>query len=401
MGEHGQMSSFQYRAARQDGRMLHGTVHADRIEGARVLLAARGLFPTSVELQLEAPRIGRPASRRDLALLFRSLASLVSVGVPLNRALAASAALTAGQLSAALAEAEANLAAGLTLSAAFERTGGLFPPVALGMLRAGERGGQLGTALSEIAGHLEAEADLYSQVRHALAYPAVLAVVGGASVLLIITIILPRFAALLSDAGASLPPTTKALLMVSAFVGRHALAIALTGVVCAGFIAYQLAQPMVRLRVQSWLLTVPLVGPVLHALATARVTRSLSGLLAAGLPLLPALRAAGQAAGNEAIRIRLGCVEERVARGEPLARALGAEGALTPTAVQLVSVGEATGQLAVMASRAGLLSAQEADRALKTLVGMLEPALVVTFGGMVALVAAALLQAVYGLRPGG
>ncbi len=90
-----------------------------------------------------------------------------------------------------------------------------------------------------------------------------------------------------------------------------------------------------------------------------------------------------------------------MARGEPLARALGAEGALTPTAVQLVSVGEATGQLAVMASRAGLLSAQEADRALKTLVGMLEPALVVTFGGLVALVAAALLQAVYGLRPGG
>jgi len=395
------MSSFQYRAARQDGRMLCGTIHAERIEGARAVLAARGLYPISVELQLDGPRIGRPASRRDLALLFRSLASLVSVGVPLNRALAASAALTAGQLPAALAEAQADLAAGLTLSSAFEHAGGLFPPVALGMLRAGERGGQLGTALLEIASHLEAEAELYGQVRHALAYPAMLAVVGGSSVLLITTVILPRFATLLSDAGATLPPTTKALLLVSAFVGQHALAIALVGVVCAGFVAHQLAQPMVRLHVQSWLLTVPFVGPVLHALATARVTRSLSGLLAAGLPLLPALRAAGEAAGNEAIRIRLGRVEARVARGEPLARALSAEGALTSTAVQLVSVGEATGQLALMTSRAGLLSSQEADRALETLVGMLEPALVVTFGGLVAFVAAALLQAVYGLRPGG
>jgi type II secretory pathway component PulF len=394
------VSVFIYSAAQPDGRKLSGTIHADHVEDARARVAARGLFPLTVEPQPAGFRVRR-ASRRDLALLFRSLASLVAVGVPLDRALAASVGLTAGPLAAALSEAQTSLREGLTLSAALENAGGLFPPVALGMLRAGERGSQLGTALMEIASHLEAEAELVAQVRQALAYPTVLAVVGGASVLLITVVILPRFASLLTDAGATLPVTTKALLGASEFAMDHALAIALTSLLIVAGCAQWLAEPRVQLRLQEQLLRFPLVGPLLHALSTARLARALGGLLNAGLPLLPALRTAGDAAGNEVVRLRLRRVGERVARGEPLARSLSSEEAVTRTAAQLISVGETTGQLALMSARAGLLAGQEADRTLKTLVGLLEPALVITFGGLVAFVAAALLQAVYGLRPGG
>ena len=121
-------------------------------------------------------------------------------------------------------------------------------------------------------------------------------------------------------------------------------------------------------------------------------------MLCAGLPLLPALDAAREATGSPACSERLAKARERVARGERLTTALEQETALIPSALQLIAVGETSGQLGPMASRAGDLAAQEAERGLKTLVLLLEPTLIVVFGGLVAFVAAALLQAVYGLR---
>jgi type II secretory pathway component PulF len=143
----------------------------------------------------------------------------------------------------------------------------------------------------------------------------------------------------------------------------------------------------------------PVVGPVRHALATTRVARALGGMLGAGMPLLPALDAAREAAGDEAVAARLRSARERVAGGMPLTTALERERALTPAALQLVGVGESSARLGEMSRRAGDLAAQEAERGLKTLVTLIEPVLIVGFGAVVAFVAVALLQAVYAVRP--
>jgi len=135
------------------------------------------------------------------------------------------------------------------------------------------------------------------------------------------------------------------------------------------------------------------------ALATSRIARALGGMLSAGMPLLAALDAAGEAAGDLAVAARLKRARERVTQGAPLSASLEREGALAPGALQLVQVGESSGRLADMARRAGDLAAQEAERGLKALVTLVEPALIVAFGGLVAFVAAALLQAVYSIRP--
>jgi len=156
-----------------------------------------------------------------------------------------------------------------------------------------------------------------------------------------------------------------------------------------------------RRRVEEALLAAPFVGPVRLALATSRIARALGGMLAAGMPLLAALDAARDAAGDLAVAARIGRARERVAAGAPLMASLEREAALAPGALQLVQVGESSGRLADMARRAGDLAAQEAERGLKALVTLIEPALIVAFGGLVAFVAAALLQAVYSMRPGG
>jgi type II secretory pathway component PulF len=267
------------------------------------------------------------------------------------------------------------------------------------MLRAGERGSQLPLALEQVATHLEQEAELLEQMRQALAYPLLLAAVGLVSVLVIGTVIVPRFAELLSDVGQDLPLATRLLLVGSSLLS-HYWFLLIPALAASVALTMEIArQPTSRRRVEEFLLTTPVIGPLRLAVATSRVARGLGGMLAAGMPLLPALDAAREAAGDLAVAARLSRARERVAQGAPLSASLEREGALAPGALQLVQVGESSGRLAEMALRAGDLAAREAERGLMALVRLVEPALIVGFGGLVAFVAAALLQAVYSMRP--
>ena len=395
------MTPFHYRAARSDGGIVEGIVDAGSAGQASTLVSDRGLFPLAVTAQEATVGARRPASRRDLAIVFQSIAALVSAGVPLERAVASSETLARGPLRQALGDARTRLREGEGFAQALGAAHGIVPGIVLGMLRAGERGSQLPMALEQVARHLEQEAELVARVRQALAYPLLLAVVGVASILVIGTVIVPRFAELLGDLGQDLPPATRVLLIGSTLLSRYwfLLVPALAGVVALTF--ETLRRPASRRRIEDALLVVPIVGPVRLALATSRIARALGAMLAAGMPLIAALDAAREAAGDLAVGNRLARARERVTQGAPLTGSLEREAALAPSALQLFQVGESSGRLGDMARRAGDLAAQEAERGLKTLVTLVEPALIVAFGGLVAFVAAALLQAVYSIRPGG
>jgi len=395
------MNAFRYRAARTDGAIVDGFIDAPTAAQAGIVIADRGLFPISILPAEVAAGARRAASRRDLAIVFQSIATLVSAGVPLERAVASSEALARGALRDTIADARTRLQQGDGLAQAFGAAGGVVPGIVLGMLRAGERGSQLPLALEQVAKHLEQEAELVARVRQALAYPLLLAVVGVVSVLVIGTVIVPRFADLLGDLGQELPPATRVLLVGSRLLSHYwfLLIPAVAGVVALAIEVMR--RPVSRLRIEEALLAAPFVGPLRLALATSRIARALSGMLAAGMPLLAALDAAGDASGDLAVTARLGHARERVTAGAPLTASLEREAALTPGALQLFQVGESSGRLAAMAGRAGDLAAQEAERGLRGLLTLVEPALIVAFGGLVAFVAAALLQAVYSIRPGG
>jgi len=390
------VSAYGYRAARPDGAIVRGTVDAASVGQANLAVTELGLFPIALERVESSEAARRPANRHDLAIVFRSISALVSAGVPLERAVAASEALARGALRETLTLARSGLREGDSLAHALGRAGGVIPGVVLGMVRAGERGSQLATALEHVAAHLEQEAELVARVRQALAYPLLLAVTGTASVLVIGTVIVPRFAELLGDLGQDLPVATRLLIDSSALLARFWFVLIPLGLagVWAGLEA--LHRPTSRHWIDQTLLSIPGLGSVRLALATSRVARALGGM-----PLLPALDAAREAAGDEAVAERLSQARERVAQGAPLTAALEREAVLAPSALQLVAVGEASGRLGDMVLRAGDLAAQEAERGLKTLVTLVEPALIVLFGGLVAFVAAALLQAVYAIRPGG
>src|SRR5947209_16065529 len=215
------MSAFRYKAARADGGIVEGIVDAGSLGQASGVVADRGLFPLMVSVAAAAEVARRPANRRDLAIVFQSIAALVSAGVPLERAVASSETLARGALRDALATARVRLREGETFAQALGAAPGVVPGTVVGMLRAGERGSQLSLALDRVAEHLEQEAELVARVRQALAYPLLLAVVGVASVLVIGTVIVPRFADLLGDLGQELPPATRVLLVGSSLLSHY------------------------------------------------------------------------------------------------------------------------------------------------------------------------------------
>lgn len=394
------MTAFRYMAARTDGASVRGTIEAASGPDAAAVLSSRGLYPVSVEpVPVEAWPWSRRPSTRALATVFQSLATLVEAGLPLERALHATERVASGPLHEALTHVGARVREGASLGSALAAEQGLFPGVAIGLVRAGERGVGLGAALEQAAAQLEREADLAAKIRGALAYPALLATVGSLSVALIVLFVVPRFVTILGDFGQALPRATRLLIGFSDATRRFGLVIVAVLVGC-GVVAARFIQER-RAAWENWLLGLPLIGPIRHASATARASRALGALLGTGTPALVALTVAQEAAGNEAAADRLERARSRVAEGAPLSSALSAAGALTPTAHQLITIGETSGRLPALLDKAAELAEGEAERRLKALVALLEPALILAFAGLVAFVAAALLQAVYSLRPGG
>lgn len=391
--------TFRYHAVRADGVTVRGSVEAVSAHDAAALVSARGLFPVGVRPhEAAAASPVRRASTRDAGTALRSLASLVEVGVPLHKALQVTARIARSPLGAALSRVEARVREGGSLASSMAAEAGLFSATTVGLVRAGERGVGLAPALTQAADDLDRRAETAARIGGALAYPTILAVVGAVSVSFIVLVIVPRFVGLLADTGGTLPPATRLLVAGSDVVRRHAL---LGAAMLAGAVALA-AHGLVRYRAvwHRWALAAPLLGPLRHGLASARVARTLAALLRVGTPALSALEVARTAAGDEAVAARLALARERVAEGAGLSAALAATEALTPAALQLAAIGDAAGRLPDLLDRAAHLEDALADRRVRTLVALLEPALILAFAAVVAFVAAALLQAMYGLRPG-
>lgn len=387
------MTAFRYEAARSDGGLVRGLLEAASEPAAAAVLSARGLYPLLVE---SSPAPVRRASRRAQATVFQSLAAFVDAGVPLEKALQATQRVASGQLRDGLGRVAQRVREGSSLGGALAAEG-RFSPVTIGLVRAGERGVGLTAALGQAAAQLEREAETESRVKSALTYPALLAVVGSGAIALIVLFVIPRFATILGDLGQALPTATRLLLSLSDGARGYGLVFVGAGVGLAIIAARAINEH--RVAWHGWLLRLPVVGELRLAIASARASRTLGALLGSGTPALAALEIAREAAGDAAVATRIAAARSRVAEGQGLTAALEATGALTPSALQLAAIGEGSGRLPTLLAKAAELDDAEAERRLKTLVALLEPGLILVFAGLVAFVAAALLQAVYALRP--
>lgn len=394
-----QVASYSYRALRRDGSIEAGAVHAPGVEDAQRILAVRGLLP--VEVRLEATSRENAAAIRpaDLAIGLRMLGDLLEAGLSMSRTLHLFEELAPAVWRKAIPQIRQSIKEGKGLASALAAAPLAIPPLVIGIAQAGEAGSGIGAAVRRAADAMEGVAATRAAVRSAMVYPIVLAAAGVGSVGILVGVVLPKFALLLSDLNHALPPATRMLLaMVAATRASFVPSVVVVTLTLVAWTAW-VTTPRGRIRWHELLLGVPLLGVARRSAASARGAYSLAALLESGVPINEALRHAARACGDAAIEQRMLRARESIATGVSIGSALEASDALTGTVSKLVRAGEETGRLATMLGHAAKLEHDRAERIVRSSVRLIEPGLVLTFAIIVAFVAAAMLQAVYSVRP--
>lgn len=391
---------FRYRAATAEGQRVDGVLDAPSRQGLLEDLRRRRLYPVAVDEV--APTHVRRGRRRlpraaAVAVWARNFATLVGATVPIDRALGLTADETPHEgLAEAVRAVRRAVQEGSGMADAMQRHPVYFPPVACAMVAAGEASGALDAVLGQLADYLEETAELRAQVRTALLYPALMAVVASIGVMVLLLFVVPRFSAILEDVGGTLPFSTRLLVWAST---------ALTDawwlwLLVIGGIAYLVNEvrdrPDLRRRWHEARLTWPVLGELELGYVTARFTRTLGMLLASGAAPLAALRIARAAVPNIGIGEQLDRAIGEVAEGVAIASALA--GTLTPLAVQMLAAGEESGRLEEMCGRAAAMLDADVRRTLKSGIALIEPAMILVFGVLVGFVALAMLQAIYSIN---
>jgi type II secretory pathway component PulF len=395
-------STFEYVAVDAAGRRCRGREDGAGADVVSSALEERGLLVLEVRPVRFAPaRYGRMRRERQAVLeLTRALAALLQSGAPLARALAAAGAIAGGETGRIAEDVRSRVVDGEPLSAALARHSRMFAPVHVGIVRAGERAGDLAGAFTLLAAHLEREDQLRSRLLSASLYPLVLASAGSVALAVLLLFVLPRFVDLLQETRSTLPGTTSLLLGLSSVLrGSWPVLVAL---VAAAALALFLAtrSPHGRMAISRAIVRLPVVGALRRQVLAARFARLTSVLLGGGAPLLEALGQAAESSSDPLAREEVARVRDRVREGSTLAAAIAQGTLFPPLLARLVAIGEDSGRQREFVERAATLAEERTERSLQRLVTLAEPVMIVVFGGIVAFVALALLQAIYSVDPG-
>jgi MSHA biogenesis protein MshG len=324
----------------------------------------------------------------DLVLFSRQMYTITKSGIPLLRGIKGLAASTHNvMLREALEDILVNLEGGRDLAGSFARHPKIFPSLYISIVKVGEETGTLEASFKRLAEYLAQDQDMRDRVKAATRYPIIVLCVIAAAVAVLTMFVIPKFAPLFKALGDNIPWPTLAIMGVSSFV-RNYWYLAIGGFFLGTISARQYVQTETgRYRWDQFRLNLPVIGNLEREGILARVTRSLAISLSAGMPVIQTLRVIAQSAGNVFMAERIARVREAVERGEPLSRAASSVGMFPPLVVQMMSVGEETGDLPALLDEVADFYEREVDYKLKNLSAAIEPILVVAVGAIVCVLA--------------
>jgi MSHA biogenesis protein MshG len=330
---------------------------------------------------------GRP-SGADMMLFARQMYAITKSGLPLLRGLRGLAQSTHNSvLRTALYDVLQSLESGRDLASSFARHSELFSPLFVSMVRVGESTGTLDNAFLRLCDYLGHDQDVQDRVKAAVRYPIIVITMIALAGAVITIFVIPRFAPLFKVLGNDIPWPTLVIMSTSNFVRHHGIAVVVGFVAAIMAWRQYIATAAGRYRWDRLKLRIPVIGELLHQAALSRVTRSLALTLEAGLPMIQALSLLSRAAGNEYIGERLLRVRDAVERGDSLSRASTTSGMFPSLVLQMMFVGEESGELSRLLEEIAGFYQREVDFRLRNLTSLIEPALIVCVGGMVLILA--------------
>ena len=384
------MSLFSYKAVTTEGKAREGSMDGLSQTAVVERLQSMGLIPIRVEESAASANVqtnggGLFAKNRisqdDVAVFTQEIATLLKAGLPLDRCLEILISLSASEpVRQLMSQLREDVRGGASLSTAMDARKGVFTRFYLNMIRAGEAGGALDVVLQRLTEFMERSKDLRDTVKSALIYPAILVGVSVLSVAILLVWVVPQFSQMFEESGKALPLPTQVVIAAGDAVRNYWWAMVL--VVVGGFAWFgkQMREPASRLRWDRRLLDLPLVGDLIGKLEVARFSRTLGTLIGNGVTLLAALSIVKETLSNTVMSQGLTEVAAQLKEGKGLGKPLLETGLFPKLAVHLVMVGEETGKLQEMLIRVADIYDREVQTAVKRLLALMEPVLILGLG---------------------
>ena len=382
------MAIFLYKGRNKLGRRVKGDFDAPTLEMAESALRRRGVTQFTVKPKpkdlLEGTFLEGRITDRDMVVFSRQFSTMINAGVPILQSLQIMCEQTENKLlRRVLYTVRNDIEGGSSLFDAMRKHPKVFSDLYANMVNAGEAGGVLDVILLRLADYLEKAARLKAKVKSAMVYPAVVVTVAVAVIAIILIFVIPTFETMFADFGAALPLPTQIVINMSRFTQDNMLYIFLGAVAFAIIFKRLYRIERVKIMVDFWVLTLPVFGPLLRKVAVARFGRTLSTMVSSGVPILGALDIVARTSGSKTVERGVLEAKKSIAEGQTLADPLEATGVFPPMVVQMISIGETTGNLDHMLAKIADFYDNEVDVAVETLTSLLEPMMIVFLGVVV------------------
>jgi type IV pilus assembly protein PilC len=388
------LTKFDYQVRDRAGKLVSGQLEGDNQAAVAAKLTSMGYTPLSIEavktgglqMEIKIPGLSDRVKLKDLAIFSRQFATMIASGLSLIRSLSILTEQTENKaLAEVLDEVRNEVESGQSLSGALAQHPKVFPKLFVAIVRAGEAAGMLDQVLLRVAAMYEADVKLRSKIKSAMTYPVIVLIMAiGLSAAMLIFIV-PVFEGMFEDLGGELPWLTRILVRMSEFVSSPLGALVLVGVPVALWFLYKRTRSTEkgRFAIDSFKLRVPVFGPLFHKIALSRFARNLSTLLAAGVPILQALEITADTVNSGPISHAVRDVQSSVREGESINRPLSGHEVFPPMVVQMIAVGEETGNVDGMLTKVADFYDMEIESTTESLTAMMEPLMIGVIGGIV------------------
>lgn len=397
------MAGYAYVAIDSYGKEKKGKMEAPDEERVFHTLKSEGLYPVTIkELGILSKdiniQISNPVKIRDLSVFSRQFGTILNAGVPIVEALTMLEEQTENKtLRKAIASTQIMVKKGERLADAMRNQGKTFPPILINMVEAGEVSGSLEIALERMAVHFEKEAKLRALIKKAMIYPVSLGAISLAVIVLMITVVIPGFMDMFDDMDLDMPKVTLAVMNISNFVlTRWYIILGVLGLLfLGGFMFFSTFTG--KMFLSKLKLKLPLFGKLTIKTVSARITRTLGTLIAAGIPLIDAVDITARTIDNLAIKKILMESKEEVARGVPLSVPIRSSEIFPPLVTHMMKIGEETGSMEEMLNKIADYYDEEVEVSTQTLTAAMEPIIIVVLAVVVGGMILAVLQPMFSM----
>ncbi len=392
------MGIFSYKATTTDGAIVEGVIEAADERDVAERLKNSGIIPLSIASPKEGlgKRFVRKSSRGDILTFTTELSSLLGAGLPLDRSLNILSDISEGsEMKNIIKSVLKSIREGSSFSDALQKHPRVFPKLYVNMIRAGEAGGVLDVVLDKLNEFLESSRELKDHVFSAMIYPVILLFTGGASIVVLLTWVLPKFSVIFSEMHTQLPASTRLIIGFSETIASYWWVL-LVGII-GGWITFRNYVKTEAGRLQWDSFKLKLIGDVITKVETARFARTLGTLLRSGVPLLQALHNSKDIINNRVIASAIDAVSKGAKEGKGIATPLADANVFPALALSMIKVGEETGQLDTMLLKVAVTYEKSLRVAIKRFISLMEPAMILGMGLVIGFIVLSMLMAIFSI----